>query len=321
METYDDKYQCTLETLKSTLDKYGVAILPSILTEEECDIMLSEMWDFFEHISQNWDIPLNRNDTATWKEFYKLYPMHSMLIQHYNIGHSQAVWNARQNPKLIEPFCKIWNCNPTDLLVSFDGASFSMPPEIVKRGWFRNNWMHTDQSYTRNGFECIQSWVTPIDVDDGDATLAFYESSHKAHGIFRSTFNISNKDDWFQLKNEEHERFYSSLFPLKRIKCSKGSMVFWDSRLIHCGNEAMKCRNYPKQRCAIYLCYQPRNFITSSNLNKKKKAFENMRMTSHWPCKIKLFGKRPRTYSAEEYPTTIINRPILNELGMKLAGF
>jgi len=321
MDTYDDKYQCTLETLKPTLEKYGVAILPSVLNEEECNTMLSEMWDFFEHITQNWDTPLNRNNENSWREFYKLYPMHSMLIQHYNIGHCQAVWNLRQKPKLIEPFCKFWGCEPHDLLVSYDGASFSMPPETTNRGWYRNNWFHTDQSYIRNNLECIQSWVTATDVEDGDATLAFYEGSHNSHREFCEKFNITDKDDWFQIKNEEHANFYASQFPIKRIKCPKGSMVFWDSRLIHCGNEAMKQRKNPKHRCVVYLCYQPRANATNANLKKKRKAFEDMRMTSHWPCKTKLFGKKPRTYGGDEYPTTLISPPNISELGKKFAGF
>lgn len=321
MDTYDDKYQCSLETLKTTLEKYGVAILPSILNEGECNTMTSEMWDFFEHITQNWTVPLQRNNKETWKEFWKLYPMHSMLIQNHTIGHCQAVWNIRQNPKLIEPFCKIWNCKPQDLLVSFDGASFSMPPEIVSRGWHRKNWFHTDQSYTRNNFECVQSWITGTDVEEGDATLAFYEGSHNLHKEFGEFFEIKDKDDWFQLKKNEHEDFYASRFPLKRIKCPKGSLVLWDSRLIHCGNEAMKERKNPKHRCVVYLCYQPRIYASSANIKKKRKAFEDMRMTSHWPCKPKLFGKKPRTYGGEEYPTTPIDPPQLNELGKKLSGF
>ena len=321
MESYDDKYFCELETLKTTLERYGVAVLPSILSDNECETMFSEMWDFFEYISQTWDTPLDRNNQSTWKEFYKLYPMHSMLIQHHNIGHCQAVWNLRQNVKLIEPFCKIWNCNPCDLLVSYDGASFSMPPEIVKRGWYKNNWFHTDQSYTNCGFECVQSWVTANDVEDGDATLAFYEGSHKSHRDFRDTFNITEKANWFQIKDEKHDVFYKEKFPIKRIKCPKGSMVLWDSRLIHCGNEAMKGRKNPKHRCVVYLCYQPRKNATEANLRKKRRAFEDMRMTSHWPCDPKLFGKKPRTYGGREFETVRIPAPNVNYLGKKLCGF
>ena len=51
------KYGTDLEGLKSTLDKYGVAIIPSVLDEDECNNMLSGIWDYFEHISKNWEKP------------------------------------------------------------------------------------------------------------------------------------------------------------------------------------------------------------------------------------------------------------------------
>jgi hypothetical protein len=45
--------------------------------------MVDKMWDFFEHITQSWEVPLNRDNKDTWKEIYKLYPSHSMLMQYW----------------------------------------------------------------------------------------------------------------------------------------------------------------------------------------------------------------------------------------------
>ena len=55
-----------------------------------------------------------------------------MLIQHWNIGHSQASWNVRQNIKIVEIFAHFWGCSVEELLVSFDGLSFNLPPEVTK---------------------------------------------------------------------------------------------------------------------------------------------------------------------------------------------
>jgi len=57
-----EKYVCTKETLKMTIDLYGVAIIPNVLDETDSDIMVNKIWDFFEHITQKWEIPINRND-------------------------------------------------------------------------------------------------------------------------------------------------------------------------------------------------------------------------------------------------------------------
>jgi hypothetical protein len=132
-----EQYITDIYNIKSTLEKYGVAIIPNVLTSEECDIINSKTWNYFEHISSIWETPIKRRKHETWKGIYSLYPMHSMLFQHWKIGHAQYVWDVRQNLKVIEPFCKLWNKSPEELLVSFDGASFCVPPEITGRGWYR----------------------------------------------------------------------------------------------------------------------------------------------------------------------------------------
>ena len=223
---------------------------------------------------------------------------------------------------MVKIFSEIWQTLPEDLLVSFDGLSFAPPPEFTNRGWYRNHtWYHSDQSFTRNDFECIQGWVTGIDVKEGDATLAFYENSHNVHKKFGKTFDIKDQKDWYKLSKDEEKFFKDNDCYEKRIKCPRGSLVLWDSRTIHCGTEAMKTRIEPNFRAVSYICYQPRSLSTPKQLEKKQKAFREMRMTSHWPAKIKLFPKNPRTYGGPLPEITPIAPPQLTELGERLAGF
>lgn len=323
METYtSEKYFCTRETLKETIDAYGVAIVPHVLDEDECVSMVDGIWNFFEHITQKWETPINRDKKDTWREFYKLFPLHSMLVQHWNVGHCQASWDVRQNTKIVDIFAYLWNCSPEELLVSFDGLSFNLPPEVTRRGWNRGNtWYHTDQSFTRPDFSCVQSFVTGLDIDEFDATLSFLEGSNKYHGEFRDAFGIADKDNWYKLTKVQEMFYQERGCEVKNIKCPAGSMVFWDSRTIHCGIEADRRRKTPKIRAVIYLCYMPRNISDKANIKKKQNAFHDLRTTSHYPCKIKLFPKHPRTYGAPLPAITEIESPLLTELGKKLAGF
>lgn len=322
MEFEYEKYITNKENLKITIEKYGVAIIPNVLNNDECDNIVKGMWDYFEYITQNWEIKMNRKEKTTWKNFYNLYPLHSMLVQHWQVAHSQIVWDTRQNEKIVDIFANFWECDKEDLLVSFDGISFNPPPEITNRGWNRKNtWFHTDQSFLRNKFECIQSWVTGLDVDENDATLAFYEKSNLYHEDFSKHFNIVEKKDWYKLNKLEEEFYINKGCSIKKIKCPKGSIVFWDSRTIHCGSEATKDRKIPKFRSIIYLCYMPRILCNQKNLIKKQKAFNELRTTNHYPCKPKLFSKEPRTYGNPIPNITKIKSPILNNLGKKLAGF
>jgi ectoine hydroxylase-related dioxygenase (phytanoyl-CoA dioxygenase family) len=322
MDTYEcDKYICSNENdeIKKTLDKYGVAIVLDVLDDAECEEMISGMWDYLEHITSK---KIKRDDQTTWVNITDLFPLHSMLIQHWCIGHSDFVWKVRQNMKVIEVFANIYNVKPEDLLVSFDGASIHMPPEITKRGWNRNNtWFHSDQSFKRNDFECVQGWVTSYDVNVGDSTLAFLEGSHNYHKEFSEKTGVVDTKDWYKLNEKEFEFFKSAGCEEKRIKCPRGSLVLWDSRTIHCGTEAFKQRAKSNFRCIVYVCYQPRNLCNEKNIVKKRKAFEEMRMTTHWPCKIKLFPKTPRTFGRELPEFKTISKPMLTDIGLRLAGF
>ena len=73
-----NKFFFTPHNLKNTLNLYGVAIIPNVLNHYECNKINEGMWDFFEHISNNWSGELkaiNRNDVSTWKGIYQLYPL------------------------------------------------------------------------------------------------------------------------------------------------------------------------------------------------------------------------------------------------------
>ena len=90
------------------IDANGWTQIRGVLSDDECEEMVSGLWDYFEHITQEWEIPVNRNNTDTWKEIYNLYPNRSMLFQFFNIGQSQVCWDIRQKEKIVEIFAKIW---------------------------------------------------------------------------------------------------------------------------------------------------------------------------------------------------------------------
>jgi len=323
MDQYEDlKYFTTIDKVLDKINEYGVAIIPSILDDNECIDMYNGIWSYFEQITQKWEIPMNRDNKESWSQIYNLFPLHSMLIQYFSIGHAQVSWDMRQNEKIIEVFENIYKIKKEDLLVSFDGLSFSVPFEVTKRGYNRNNtWYHTDQSYLDSNFKCIQSFVTALDVNNGDATLAFMEGSNNFHKDFAIKYDIKNKDDWYKLTKEEENFYLEKGCEYKKIKCPKGSLVLWDSRTIHCGAEPLKERLLPNFRAIIYLCYMPRKLCDAKNLKKKQKAFNEQRTTSHWPSKIKLFPKNPRTYGKKLLEIEKIDPPNLNSIGKKLAGF
>lgn len=324
MDLYEGKkYYCDINNILKTIKKYGVAIVPNLLNDNECDDIINDMWEYITHITKDSDHPIKQYDNSTWRNYNKLYVKHAMLFQHWGIGQSQFVWNLRQNPKIVDIFAKIHNTD--DLLVSFDGASIHFPSEITKIGWSKELIdYHCDQSFLRNDFECIQSWINAFDTNTGDATLSFLEKSDRYHEEFKNEFDITEKSDWFKLGNvnSDYVKFYLNKgCKEKKIKCPRGSLVLWDSRTIHTGSQPIKDRPINNFRCVVYLSYLPKSLCTKSNLRKKQKAFNELRTTNHNAIKIKLFSKQPRTYGGPLPRLNDINPPVLTNLGKQLAGF
>ena len=327
--TYKYKtYCCSPEDVRNTLEEYGVAIVPNVLDADECRQMIDGTWNYLEHITQTWSTPISKTDTSTWKQFYKLCPSHGMLMQHFGVGHCQAAWDVRQNPKVIDVYAQMYNCSPNELLASFDGMSFCLPPEVTNRGWARDNhsWYHTDQSYLTPQFHSVQSWVTAYDVNPGDATLTVFQGSHRFHGEFQAHFDITDKANWFKLTKEQ-EQFYLDKGCIKtHIVCPAGSMVLWDSRTIHCGANPSKLREFSNFRLVSYVCYKPRDHSDKKRLakqiKKKQDAYWALRTTTHTPDNIKMFSLQPNCYNPANRPppTTPIDYPTLTELGMCVGG-
>ena len=319
------EYYTTLENVNTYLDEYGVAVIPNILTEAECVQYRNSIWSELKYITRD---KFNVDDPTTWNEFYNLYPLHSMLLQHYSVGHLQPIWDIRQHPNITRSFETIWNTPKEDLLVSFDGLSAHLPPEITRRGWYHNNnWFHTDQSYKKTSKCCIQGFVNLYPVNDGDASLSILEKSHNYHAYFneRRQPDCEYNNDWYKLNNDEIQFYMDRGCYKYAVKAGVGSLVLWDSRTIHQGKEPEKTRGNPNFRMVVYVCMLPRATSNEKALQKKQKAFNELRTTNHWANNPKLFPKLPRTYGGDRYHSLLdilpIHPPILSDIGRRLAGF
>jgi ectoine hydroxylase-related dioxygenase (phytanoyl-CoA dioxygenase family) len=321
MDLYDcTKYITNKQNIKHTIEKYGVAIIPNILNEEECIEMQNEMWNYLEHLTQKWSISIDRLNDETWYQIKYLIG-NNIIFNFWNIGHSQMAWNVRQNPKIVNIFAKFYNVYPDELVASFDASSIYFPPEITESEWYENvdDWYHTDQSFVNNKFSNLQSWVTAYDVEEGDATLSFFESSHLFHKIVAEEFNIQNTSNFYRLNNKELE-FYKNYCLEKRIICPRGSLVLWDSRTIHFGMNPSQNRKNPKIRCISYLCYAPKINIDIDSIDKRIDAFNNLKTSNHDPINI-TFKPILTEKDFKECKITRINTPIISKLGLKLIGF
>jgi ectoine hydroxylase-related dioxygenase (phytanoyl-CoA dioxygenase family) len=96
-------------------------------------------------------------------------------------------------------------------------------------------------------------------VRKGDSTLAFPKGSHQYHRKFAKQYNLTDKSDWLKLNKEQVDIYINTYncplnYVVQRIKCPSGSLVLWDSRLIHCGQQPVKERAKQNFRFCIYVC-------------------------------------------------------------------
>lgn len=322
MDRYTEEY-CTLDEVVEKIKKDGIAVVANVISAAKLKEYRKELWSMFGEMTKNLENPIKKDDQKSWRTIYDFFPLHSMLIQHWGIGHSKLAWDLRQEPKVIKTFSKLWNTKPDELLVSFDGVSFHLPPEATNRGWYRgNDWYHTDQSRMKKGLCCVQGMVTLYNIKDGDATFCYKEKSHLLHEQFFNDHDVKSRSDWYKL-SEDELKFFKTCKD-KRIRAKAGSLILWDSRLFHCGSEPLVERKQPNYRAVVYVCMTPRSFSDEKNMKKKIKAFDKKRTTSHWPHHVKIFPKKPNTYGKEL--KDIVNvEPVefddLSDLGKKLAGF
>lgn len=313
----------TPETANQVLEKYGVAVIPSILSDEKCKMLYSMMCQFFEEITAKADVPFQRNEPATYRTLLDLLPSHGMLFQWYGVGHAAFHWWLRQQPEVYSIFAGLWDTPAEDMLVSFDGASFQMLPEGERRGRGRGkHWFHRDQSLKRHGRECVQGWVSALEVAPGDATLCVLTGSHlHSQEIAERYPHLVGSNDWVRLDDEMVAFLKSKGCEEVRIECPAGSLVLWDSRTIHYGASPATDPTCARARAVCYVCYLPRSMASAADLRKKQTAFTSQRTTTHWANRAKLFGAFPQTYGKKLPVLCDPSPPEMTPLGLRFAGF
>ena len=320
------RYDCAApEEVPAMLQRYGVAVLPALLTPEECAAMNDGMWATCARLTSGLAVPLRRGDPSTYRSLFDLAPLHGGLFQHFGWGHAQYVWDVRGNPKVAAAHAAVHGCVPEDLLVSFDGVACALGallPGGRARGRYHGEcWLHTDQRLASNGAECVQSWVTANAIRPGDATLRFLEGSHELHGAFAAAFEITGARaaaDWFKLEGDHREWYRARGCRDACLAVPAGSQVFWDSRTIHSGQTWLPREGWQEEgpreaRNVVYVCYQPRlpglrGGLPTRVRNLRRGVFGDdpclqLRLTTHWvSARTKLFPRHPRLYGRRPFP-------------------
>jgi hypothetical protein len=257
---------------RDTLEKMGYVIIPGVYNEKE----IQEYWSEFN----KWRLTVPDLDY-----------LHSIIdfngiFKHHQVGHQRFAWLARTNPKIIDIFKQLWNTD--ELVTSFDGCCY-YPSDYIGEPRY---WTHSDQSSRKKGLTCYQSFLSL--TDNCERSLLLYRGSHLLHEKYFTDMNIDEPRDW----NIIDENYIKDLYDRQEIlEVKKGDLVIWDSRLFHqntCGTPTCD-----EERLIQYLCYLPKNSEknTVKEQLQRRKYFETLRTTSHWPYPMNVVPKQPNLYN------------------------
>jgi hypothetical protein len=198
----------------------------------------------------------------------------------YGVVHEKFMWDARQEPGVLDTFAKIWGTD--ELLASFDSLNITFPnrKDVEKLG----AWEHVDQSPFRRGLHCIQGIINLSPSGPEDGGLLVYPGSHKLMDEFLDTQTEKNtwqRIDFFKFDEAQLSWFTSRGIKPQKVCAEVGDLILWDSRTIHYGS--VPTEKSTQIRTVIYAAYTPARLASEETLKKKMEIFGQYGATTHWP--------------------------------------
>jgi hypothetical protein len=112
--------------------------------------------------------------------------------------------------------------------------------------------------------------------------------SHDQHEEFFKKFpsvGPKTRENEFHPLNELERKWYieEKKCKLTKVEVPKGGMVLWDSRTVHDNSRPEFGRpNGSRWRHVVFVSMTPAFWTTPRDINKKRDAYENLLMTTHW---------------------------------------
>ena len=187
-----------LENLNQTLETYGVAVLPNVFTEEECERVKNGVYSY---LAKN-------HDVHEADDYVKVNPMEGGIINCYGIALIKDVLNMKTDERVENIFKRIWNNE--EVTMSLDAINIMPPKKLFQKSKIISPaGFHTDQSSYKREKCCVQSFINLEHTESGDACLSVLKSSHKFHTNFFDENRISEPSDWYVLSSDDY-KWYSS---------------------------------------------------------------------------------------------------------------
>jgi hypothetical protein len=188
-----------LENLNATLEKYGVAVIQNVFTEEECGRVKKAV---FNYLAVNHDV----HDAD---DYVKVNPMEGGILNCYGIALLKDVLDMKTDERVENIFKHIWNNE--EVTMSLDAINIMPPRKLFQKSKIISPaGFHTDQSSYKKEKCCVQSFINLDHTESGDACLSVLKYSNKFHASFFDQNGISEPNDWYVLSDDDYKWYISN---------------------------------------------------------------------------------------------------------------
>jgi hypothetical protein len=193
------------------------------------------------------------------------------LIKSHGIGQSEVLWNIRRVRTIKNVFATLCKCKPKHLLPSFDGACY-----MSSNNGDTKMWPHRDQRPTNNNIDTFQGSLCLAESDGG------FMCWPKSHLIDDWDTTGAEDVDYFNVTFNTHSLVTEK--KAKKICPPPGSLIVWDSRLIHCNFRPTLI--FP--RAVAFVCMVDGRNASEEVLSKREFCMQNNKTTSHHPLRFRI---------------------------------
>lgn len=234
--------------LRATYSKFGCVLVTEVLDAGAC-AQLEQLWAAdLEHAAGEVPVPARRG------VFGNGYAAHRGLPQ------GRFAWAARLHARDV--FAKLFECDAAALAVGMDQIFWQ---ECAEPATENEQWLHVDTNSNCAGCQHVTQGVLYVRDARGAAasTTALWPQSHLEvfDRLMRDPHsrNLGKKPEAVQSVKLNHmkdrlqqrELLSQALAGTRRVPCPPGSLLLWDSRLVHQGWAG-------GLRLAQPVCWEPR---------------------------------------------------------------
>ncbi|RAO67801.1 uncharacterized protein BHQ10_003813 [Talaromyces amestolkiae] len=293
----------------------GYAVVKGAVPRDRALKYVDQIYDWLEEF----DLGFKRDDPSTFHKDNLPDINEKGMCLGYGVSHESFTWAVRQEPGVVEAFEKVYD--DKDLIVSFDSINISFPNRTDIKP--NKPWPHQDQDPEKPGFRCLQGLVNLLPNGPEDGGLIVCKGAHLLSEEFHRDFKEEEKiwswtKEWYGFTDAGLQWLKDKGCEWVKVTAEPGDLLLWDSRTPHYNVSSRS----QQPRFAVYTCYMPVSDATEEELLRKKKAFDESIMTTHWPNAMHLVDLPVlRNGEPDPYNRSKPRKPVdLTERGFKLTG-